>query len=255
MPTIQQKTKISFINSQKSTSTSYNFLEGYGANHRSKKADNFNFFFASVFNQKTEMPTTYSKQNLNFIKVDSTKVQNLLKDLNIRKSTGPDGIGYLLLRNCSSSITKSVTFLYQTIMNKGTYPTYWKVSQISPIFKDGNKSDVTCYRAISCLNCMSKIPMKIIFDEIYELVRQKLCENQFSFRKNPLATWHLLFFLDTVYKKFDNEAIKDLSILYLDSANTFDTVPHNVLIQKLYNIGVAGMLIQLILSYLTNCKH
>ena len=139
-----------------------------------QKAESFNFFFASVFNQKTEIPTTCSKQNLNFIKVDSTKVENLLKDLNIHKSTGPDGIGNLLLRNCSSSITKSVTFLYQTIMNKGTYPTYWKVSQISPVFKDGNKSDVTCYRTTSLLNCMSKVLEKIRFDEIYELVRHKL---------------------------------------------------------------------------------
>ena len=52
-----------------------------------QKAESFNFFFVSVFNQKTELPTTCSKQNLNFIKVDSTKVENLLKDLNIHKST------------------------------------------------------------------------------------------------------------------------------------------------------------------------
>ena len=110
------------------------------------------------------IPRTCSKQNLNFIKVDSTKVENLLKHLYIHKSTAPDGIGNLLLRNCSISITKSVTFLYQTIMHKGTYPTYWKVSQISPIFKDGNKSDVTCYRTISLLNCMSKVLEKIYFD-------------------------------------------------------------------------------------------
>ena len=140
-------------------------------------------------------------------------------------------------------------------MNKATYPTYWKVSQISPIFKGGNKSDVTCYRPISLLNCMSKVLEKIIFDEIYELVRHKLCENQFGFRKKFSAILQLLLFLDTVYKKFDNEAIKDLSILYLDFAKAFDTLPHNILIQKLYNIGVGGKLIQLILSYLTNRKQ
>ena len=65
--------------------------------------------------------------------------------------------------------------------------------------------------------------------------------------KNPSATLQLLLFLDTVRKKFDNEAIKDLSISYLDFAKTFDTVPHNILVQKLYNIGVGGKLIQLIL--------
>ena len=66
---------------------------------------------------------------------------------------------------------------------------------------------------------------------------------------------HSLIFLYTVYKNFDNEAIKDLSILYLDFAKAFDTVPHNMLMQKLYNIGVGGKLIQLISSYLTNCKQ
>ena len=105
------------------------------------------------------------------------------------------------------------------------------------------------------LNCMSKALEKIIFNEIYELVRHKLCENQFGFRKSRSATLQLLLFLDTVDKMFDNEAIKDLSILYLDFAKAFDTVPHNILIQKLYNIGVGGKLIQLISSYLTNRKQ
>ena len=231
------------------------FWKGMELTTDKQKTESFNFFFASVFNQKTEIPTTCSKQNLNLIKVDSTKVTKLLKDLIIHKSTEPAGIGNLLLRNCSSSITKSVTFLYQTIMNKGTYPTYWKVRQINPIFKDLNKSDVTCYRPISLLNCMSKVLERIIFDEIYELVRHKLCENQFGFRKNRSATLQLLLFLDAVYKKFDNEAIKDLSILYLDFAKIIDTVPHIILIQKLYNIGVGGKLIQLISSYLTNCEQ
>ena len=127
-----------------------------------QNAESFNFFFASVFNQKTEIVTTCSKQKFNFIKVDYTKVENLLKDLNIHKFTGPDGIGNLLLRKCSSSITKSVTNLYKTIMNKGTYITLWKVSQICPIFKDGEKSDVICYRPISLLNCMSKVLDKMM---------------------------------------------------------------------------------------------
>ena len=102
---------------------------------------------------------------------------------------------------------------------------------------------------------MSKVLETIIFDEIYELVRHKLCENQFGFRKNRSATLQLQLFLDRVYRKLDNEAINDLSILYLDFAKAFDTVPHNNLIQKLYNIGVGGKLVQLISSYLTNCKQ
>ena len=101
---------------------------------------------------------------------------------------------------------------------------------------------------------MSMVLEKIVFDEVYELVRHKHCENQIGFRKDRSATLPLLLFLDTVYQKFDNEAIKDLSILYLDFAKALDTVPHNISIQTLYNIGVGGKLIQLISSYLTNHK-
>ena len=108
-------------------------------------------------------------------------------------------------------------------MNKGTYPTYWNESQISPIFKDGNKSDVTCYRAISLLNCMSKV-VEMIFAEIYELVRHKLCENQFGFRKNRSATLQLLLFLDTVYKKLDNEAITLYIYILNKKKNTLLTI-------------------------------
>ena len=102
---------------------------------------------------------------------------------------------------------------------------------------------------------MSKVLEKIVFDEIYELVRQKPCENQFGFRKKRSESLQLQLFFDTVYKEFDNEAIKDLCILYFDFANVFDTVQHNILIQKLYNIGAGGKLIQLISSYLKNRKQ
>ena len=50
------------------------FCKGMELTTDKQKAVSFNFFFVSVFNQKTEIPTTCSRQNLNFIKVDSTKV-------------------------------------------------------------------------------------------------------------------------------------------------------------------------------------
>ena len=58
-----------------------------------------------------------------------------------------------------------------------------------------------------------------------------------------------------MHKNFDNEAIEDPSIIYLDFAKAFDTVPHNILVQNLYNIGTGGKLTQWISSYLTDCRQ
>ena len=68
------------------------------------------------------------------------------------------------------------------------------------------------------------------------------------------------FFAVTIFSRHSvqnlgNEAIKDLSILYFDFAKAFDTVPHNILRQKLYDIEVGGKFFELISSYLTNRKQ
>ena len=44
-----------------------------------QKAKSFNFFFAKIFNQKTEITKTCSKQNLNFPKVIPQKSKTFSK--------------------------------------------------------------------------------------------------------------------------------------------------------------------------------
>ena len=41
--------------------------------------------------------------------------------------------------------------------NKVTYPDEWKISKVIPLFKDIDKTDVSCYRAVSLLCSISKI--------------------------------------------------------------------------------------------------
>ena len=132
----------------------------------------------------------------------------------LNKSTGPDNIGNIVLKNCYKSLPKSLLLLYKTVRNKYVYPSYWKISQVSPVFKEGNKADVSCYRPISLLCCISKVFEKIFFDQLYEHSRHKLHEKQFDFRRQRSAVVQLLLFLDSVYKKFDDKNIKELAVIY-----------------------------------------
>ena len=142
--------------------------------------------------------------------------------------------------------------IYQTCLNKGTYPKVWKTGQVTTIFKEGNKADVKCYRPICLLCSFSKVFEKLLFDAIHELVKDQWHANQHGFRKHRSATLQLPVFLGKLYEQNDNEMQKELTVLHMDFAKAFDTVPHELLLRKVALFGVAGNLLKLIASYPTD---
>ena len=59
-------------------------------------------------------------------------------ELDINKATGPDNLGNLVYTTLAKTISKSVLIIIQTFLNKGIFPETWKLSEVVPIFKDGN---------------------------------------------------------------------------------------------------------------------
>ena len=62
-------------------------------------------------------------------------------------------------------------------------------------------------------------------------------------------------FVDKVYNYNDENTIKQLAVLDIDSSKAFDKVPHSKLIGKLQNVGLGGKLFILICSYLGEQKQ
>ena len=115
-----------------------------------EKAEVFNQYFASVFS-KSNMQPGYAPNNiLNTANYTEDQISDILFELNPDKSTGPDKFGNTL-KKCHKTLCKSLKLIFETCLNKQCYPSYWKICQITPIFKEGNKADVTCYRPISLL--------------------------------------------------------------------------------------------------------
>ena len=208
-----------------------------------------------MYSNKVDYKPAVLRRKFNSVHITEKLITDISSKLQLNKSNGPDNFGNIIFKFCSASLSKSLVLLFQTMSNKGKFPSIWKISQITPICKEGSKAEVNCYRPISLLCCVSKIFEKVIYDKIYYHCRHRLNKIQFGFRKNRSATTQLLFFLDTVYRNFDTISSDDISILYLDFAKAFDKVPHHLLIKKLESFDVGGNILLPLHSYLEDRKQ
>ena len=76
-------------------------------------------------------------------------IEKIMLELDINKATGPDNLGNLVYTNLAKTVSKSVLLIFQTFLKKGIFPETWKLSEVVPVFKDGNKCDIKRYRPIS----------------------------------------------------------------------------------------------------------
>ena len=71
---------------------------------------------------------------------------------------------------------------------------------------------------------------RLIVNKLYPLAKAKLHPNQIGLSKKRSVTLQMMISLDKVYKLYDDEAVKQLRIVYFDFAEAFNTVPHTKLI-------------------------
>ena len=90
-----------------------------------------------------------------------------LKSLSESKATGTDEIPSMLLKiACNSIVTPIIHIINRSIISS-VYPDKWKSARISPIFKNGDGSDVDNYRRISILPVILRLLERSVFDQLY----------------------------------------------------------------------------------------
>ena len=108
------------------------------------------------------------------------------------------------------------------------------------------------YRPISLLPSISKIFERVVFCQLYEyFAREKLLYiSQYGFRKAHSTESACLEFLDRVTADLDNK--KTPVPIFLDLSKAFDTIDHQILIDKLSYYGLEGISLNWFHSYLSN---
>ena len=88
------------------------------------------------------------------------------------KSFGVDNISSYFLKLALPYIENSLAFLFNTSIETGQFPDSWKVARITPIFKEGHKTEKSNYRTISVLPVISKLFDKLVFNQLYHYMKE-----------------------------------------------------------------------------------
>ncbi|KFQ31002.1 hypothetical protein N332_03166, partial [Mesitornis unicolor] len=101
-------------------------------------------------------------------------ISRLLHHLDIHKSMGPDGILPRVLRELAEELAKPLSVIYQQSWLTGEVPVYWRVANVTPIYKKGLKEDLGNYRPVS----LTSVPGKVMEQIILSAITRHMQDNQ-----------------------------------------------------------------------------
>lgn len=131
-----------------------------------------------------------------YFDINIRDIQNVVSNMDEFKTNSPDGIPSIFYKRTIDSLATPLLIIFKKCLVEMKYPTKWKLSYITPIFKAGDISKVENYRPISILPAISKIFDKLIYEHIRSRVEHLISLKQHGFTRSTLT--NLLEFVDYI---------------------------------------------------------
>ena len=115
-------------------------------------------------------------------RVSKPLLVNELKDafflLKLNKSSRVDDASFNIIKKCLGVYCEPLIYLFQLSLEKGVFPDDLKIAKVTLIYKAGDNGDISIYRSISVLPCISKTLESLMNNRFYNYLK----ENKISYK-------------------------------------------------------------------------
>ena len=136
------------------------------------------------------------------------------------------------------------------MLHTGIFPEPLKISKVVPLYKANDQMLLSNYRPIALLPSLSKIFEYVLLEQLtsYFVENNLLSPHQYGFRAKHSTELAALNIVDNLTYKLDSGLIP--MNIYLDLSKAFDTLLHDILLDKMSYYCVNGVAYNLLRSYL-----
>ena len=215
----------------------------------------FNEYFQSVYTCFQDLSPSFQPDSssplssISSIDLSIEEVFQALQNLDPSKAHGPDGFPSRILKECAFQLAPSLHHLFTKSLRLSQVPAEWKLANIVPLHKKGQKDHVENYRPISLLSIISKVLERCVLNHVSYHIQSNINSAQYGFVNGKSSTAQLLSILNIIGKNLDKGLQTD--VVFMDIAKAFDTVDHSKLLQKLQEFGFSGSLLLWFKNYLS----
>ena len=173
-------------------------------------------------------------------------------NLEVKKNRDHFDLDTTTLKVVAPAVSEILSIIINKCILAGVFPDKMKIAKIVPVFKKGDRGDVTNYRPISILPAFSKIFESIITSRLVNFFEnQKYISNsQYGFRAGRGTEDAMSSMMTMITDALERG--EKCNALFLDLSKAFDSVCHKNFLTKMEHYGIRGTPLRLIGDYLNN---